>query len=130
MLAWLSGLNVELIAGGIVGLSMVGVVARNVIIGWAEARNKLKETEKSSVSLTTAMSISWDKDQIERAISAVERLAESHEVQLKYSEAIAKAQGILSDNFQQTTHMKLNELLERLDDMPQPNTRVTRPHRR
>lgn len=130
MLAWLSELNVELIAGGIVGLSMIGVVARNVIIGWAEARSKLREAEKTSGPLATAVALTWDKNQIERAIVAIERIAEAHEEQLKYSAVIAKAQGILSDNFQQTTHMKLNELLEKLDDAEVNHTRATRPHRR
>ena len=130
MLDWLAGLNAELIAGGVVGISMLGVIIRNAILGWAEARTKLKEAEKSMTPLTTAMAVTWDRDQIERSLQLLERIAEALELSLKHSEAIAKAQGVLSDQFQQTTHMKLNELLEKLDDMPQPNTRVTRPHKR
>lgn len=108
MLEWLAGLNAELIAGGIVGLSMVGVIVRNALMGWAEARTKLKETEKSLTPLTAAMGMSWDRDQIERAIQALERIAEAHE-------SVAESQGILSDNFQQSTQSKLDELLEKLE---------------
>jgi hypothetical protein len=130
MLEWLAGLNAELIAGGVVGLSMIGVIIRNAVLGWAEARTKLKASEASLGPLATAVAMGWDKNQIEVAIQALDRIAEALETNIRHSEAIAKAQGILSDSFQQTTHMKLNELLERLDDAQVNNTRTTRPHRR
>ncbi len=126
------GLTLELVASGIVGLVMAGIVARGAIMGFIEARAKMKETEKAAAAGPTIAIASaiWDKDQVERFLQIMERIAEVTENSARHTEAIAKAQGILSDSFQQSTQSKLNELLERLDDMPQPNTRVTRPHRR
>lgn len=123
MPAWLTSLNVEMIAGGVVGLSMLGVIIRNAIYGWVEARAKLKESEKNLAPIT-AMSVSWDRDQIERALQLFERMAEALELQCQHSEAIAEAQGILSDNFQQTTQSKLDDLLKKLDAaVPKPRTK-------
>lgn len=110
MLAWLAGLDVELIAGGVVGLSMVGVIARNAILGWAEAKNKIRDQERSIAPLTAALAVTWDRDQIERLLRHVESIGENMEI-------IAKSQSILSDQFQQSTQSKLNDLLEKLDDV-------------
>lgn len=125
------GLTLELVASGIVGLVMAGIVARGAIMGFIEARAKMKEAEKATAAgpYAAIASAIWDKDQVERFLQTVERIAEVMELQAVHSEAIAKAQGILSDSFQQSTQSKLNELLEKLDDIPMPNTRVARPHR-
>ena len=126
------GLTLELVASGIVGLVMAGIVARGAIMGFIEARAKMKETEKAvAASPTIAIaSAIWDKDQVERFLQIMERIAEVMENQAEHTASIAKAQGILSDSFQQSTQSKLNELLHRLEDIEMPNTRVTRPHRR
>lgn len=110
MLAWLADLDAELIAGGIVGLSMVGVIMRNVVLGWAEARTKIKDSEKAFGPLAAAIAVTWDRDQIERLLQISESIAENMEI-------IAKSQSILSDQFQQSTQSKLNDLLEKLDDV-------------
>lgn len=110
MLAWLAGLDAELIAGGIVGLSMIGVIARNALLGWGEARTKIRDTERAIAPLSAAMAVTWDRDQIERFLQIAESIAENMEI-------IAKSQSILSDQFQQSTQSKLNDLLEKLDDV-------------
>jgi hypothetical protein len=123
-------LTPELIASGLVGLLLVGVAARNAILGWYEARKKIRESEKTSTPFATALSLSWDKDQVERALQILERLAENMELQTKYSEAIARAQGILSDSFQQTTQSKLDHLLERIDHAEQTHPIRRRPRKK
>lgn len=108
MLDLFLGLNTELVAGALVGFTMLGVVIRNAIVGWREARTKLQESESSFKPLATAMAISWDRDQIERALQLLEAISES-------LEAISKSQGILSDQFQRSTQSKLNDLFEKLE---------------
>lgn len=104
-------LSPELIASGLIGLAMLGVVARNAIVGWAEARAKMKELERDP--MVTAMGMAWDRDQMERIIVALETIAES--------------QAIMSDNFQNTLQGKLADILERMDiaqsAMPKPRPR-------
>jgi hypothetical protein len=95
----LQSLTAEIIAGGLVGFIMLGVVIRNVLIGWREATNNSKGG--NSHAMTTALSVSWDRDQIDRA--------------LEYLETIAKSQSVLADRFQHTTHSRLDELMDKLD---------------
>lgn len=114
MLEMLKAIDPEYFAGALVGLAMLGAITRNFILGWYEAYGKIKEVEKSP--LTTAMSLSWDKDQIERFLQLMETIAECLEINATHTASIAKAQGIMSDKFQQTTQSKLDELLERLDN--------------
>lgn len=111
------GLTPELIASGLVGLVMSGIVARGAIMGFLEARAKMKESEKialTSPAVAIASAI-WDKDQVERFLQYMEHIGEVLEMQAKYTEQIARAQGILSDNFQQSTQSKLNDLLDILE---------------
>ena len=115
MLDLLTGLSPEIIASGIVGLVMAGIVARNAILGWYEANKKMKESDKAHSSMATAVSIGWDKNQIERALQTLEKIAECLEAQTLATGSIAKAQGIMSDQFQQSTQSKLEHILERLE---------------
>lgn len=123
------GLTPELLASGLVGLVMTGIVARGAIMGFIEARAKMREHEKSivvnpTVSLASAV---WDRDQVERFLQYIERIGEVLEMQANFTEAIAKSQGILSDSFQQSTQLKLNDLLEMLDkSKPGPRPRARR----
>lgn len=116
MLEYLKALTPEVVAGGFLGLATLGVVVRNLILGWAEARTKMREAEKSSMSpFTAVMSVAWDKNQVERALVALENMGELMAIQTKHMELVSKAQGIMSDQFQQTTQMKLTDILERMD---------------
>jgi biopolymer transport protein ExbB/TolQ len=115
MLEILQSLNGEMIAGGIVGLVMIGVAARNAIIGWHEAMRKVKAAETNTAPMVAALSVSWDRDQIERALQLLEKIADAIAANARYSEQISNAQKILADQFQQTTHEKLEDILERLD---------------
>lgn len=127
MLNLLSSLTAEVVASGIVGLIMLGVVARNVVSGWQEARKKMRESETSMNPLTTALSVSWDRDQIERALQALEDIAENLAQGAKASQEIAHAQGIMSDQFQQSTQSKLQDILKKLDQAEKaPRTRARR----
>lgn len=115
---FLRSLTPEMVAGALVGLATIGVVIRGLVLGWYQAQINIKANEKVTTSagpMATAISMSWDKDQVERALQALEQMAEALTIQLKYSEAIAKSQGILSDSFQHTTQEKLADILERLD---------------
>lgn len=115
---FLRSLTPEMVAGSLVGLATIGVVVRGLVLGWYQAQINIKANEKvvsSAGPLATAISMSWDKDQIERALQAIEQIAEALTVQVKHSEAIARSQGILSDSFQHTTQEKLADILERLD---------------
>lgn len=125
------GLTLELVASGIVGLVMAGIVARGAIMGFIEARTKMREAEKAAAAnpYTAIASAIWDKDQIERFLQLIENIGEVLELQAKHTEAIAKAQGILSDSFQQTTQSRLNDILERLDQAEAPKPRP-RPRRK
>lgn len=107
-MAWFADLDAELIAGGIVGLSMIGVIIRNALLGWADAKKRVVDNERALAPLSAAMAVTWDRDQIERLLQITESIAENMEI-------IAKSQSILSDQFQQSTHSKLNDLLEKLD---------------
>jgi uncharacterized protein YfkK (UPF0435 family) len=101
---------------------MAGVVARGAISGFLEARAKMRENEK--LAAATPFSIAgavWDRDQVERFLQMVERIGECLEM-------IAKSQGIMSDNFQQSTQSKLNDLLEMIEK-PKPKPRP-RPRRK
>lgn len=111
----LKSLTLEFVASGLVGLITLGVIVRSVLLGWAEARSKINTGNKNIGPIASALSMSWDKDQIERALQALESIAEAMDLQCKFTGAIAEAQGVMSDQFQQTTQSKLNELLDRLD---------------
>lgn len=112
----LGSLSSEYIAGGIVGLLMLGVLIRNVIGGFREAMKKYNESQKASLGpIASAMSISWDRDQIERALQALETIAENSQEQTRYMSAVSKAQGIMSDRFQTNTQDRLQDILTRLD---------------
>lgn len=130
MLDLLTGLGAEVVATGIVGLLMLGVVVRNVFLGWNEALKKMKAAESGMTPMATAVAIGWDRDQIERALQTLEAIAEALALNSKHAEAISKAQGILADQFQQSTREKLEDILERLDKAERDQTRpVTRSRR-
>lgn len=125
MLEILKSLDTEVIAGGLVGLTMVGLVVRNAVIGWYEARAKINENSKSMSpmgSIVTAMSLTWNKDQIERFLQVHEAISESLELLGRAAENIAKTQ---SDQFQQLTKSKLDDILKRLEEAEhaKPRTR-------
>lgn len=126
----LSGLTPELIASGLVGIVMAGIVARGAITGFIEARAKMREHEKVVSSNPFAVTGAiWDRDQIERFLQYIERIGEVLEMQARYTEMIAKSQGILSDSYQQSTQSKLNDLLEMLEKTeakPKPRQRTRR----
>ena len=129
MLGLLGSLTPEIIASGIIGFFMMGVVIRNVVVGWRDAQSKIREKERSSGPLSTAFSVGWNADQIERALQTLENIAENLALQVKHTEAISRAQGLMSDQFQQTTQSRLNDILERLDKAETKNP-VQRPSRR
>ncbi len=131
----LSGLTPELIASGLVGIIMAGIVARGAIMGFIEARSKMKEHEKNIVSSSNPFAVTgaiWDRDQIERFLQHIERIGEVLEMQARFTEMIAKSQNILSDSYQQSTQSKLNDLLEMLEKVeskPKPRPRPRRKSR-
>lgn len=127
MLESLMNLNAEVVAGGIVGFVMLGVVIRNVIIGWREAMRTTQTARPAA--MTQAFAVSWDRDQIERALQTLERIAEGISMNAKASEGISRAQAILADQFQQSTQEKLEHILERLDEAER-NRQASRPVRR
>jgi len=100
-------LGVEWVAGAIVGLLTFGTIARSAIHGWIESRKKLKEMESNVGPMRTALSISWDRDQIERALQALESMAKS-------SAIVAAAQALLSDKERTDAKETMEEILERL----------------
>lgn len=126
----LEDLSLEVIGSGLVGLIMVGVVSRNAILGFIEARSKMKDHEKNIQPFAAAMGLSWDRDQIERALQLLERISEVLELQAKHMEVVGRSQAILSDQFQQSTQSRLSEILGRLEEAemqqhprPRPRTR-------
>jgi len=116
---------------------MVGLIARNALFGWVEAKKKLSDNQSAVEALTTAVSLTWDRNQIERALQLLESIAHSLESQARNTEAIAHSlesqarnteaiahsEGILSDSFQQSTQSKLDDLLHRLDNVSAPKNR-------
>lgn len=115
MLELLKSLTPEAVTGIILGCTTLGIVTRSVFVGWTEARARLNSSAGSAGPLASAIALTWDKDQVERALQALEAIAEAMDLQCKFTGAIAEAQGVMSDQFQQTTQSKLNELLDRLD---------------
>lgn len=116
-------LTPEVIASGLVGIIMAGVIARNVLLGYVEGRAKLKETEKSAGPFMAAMGIGWDRDQTELVLQTLVRIAQALEL-------ISKSQ---IDKFQQTTQSKLEDILDRMDQAeaesakPKPRPRRRKP---
>lgn len=106
-----TSLSIEYIASGLVGLVMLGLMAKRLIEGYAEARKHM--ASQSANPIIQAMANTWDKNQQERFLQLLERLVLAAEVQ-------AKHQGALADRQQMDIQEKLDTLLERLDDMPVP----------
>jgi hypothetical protein len=124
-------LTPELIGSGLVGLVMSGIVARGAIMGFIDARSKMREHEKLGAGnpFTSVAGALWDRDQMERLMQLLERIGEALEMQSRYTEMIAKSQSILSDSYQQSTQSKLNDLLEMLEkaeSRPKPRPRARR----
>lgn len=100
----MQNLSIELIAGGLVGFFLFWKAVGQIAKGFQDA----SKTAKNIEPIATAVSISWDRDQIERAIQGIEG------IKLALVE-VAHIQKGLAD--QRTLNMdeKLDMLLEMID---------------
>jgi uncharacterized protein YbaP (TraB family) len=111
-MADLQSLSIEMIVSGIVGLITFGLIAKGVISGYREAQKHLK-SEASKNPIIHAMASSWDRDERTRFMELMERLVIAEEHQ-------AKAQTVLADQRQQDMSDKLDDLVERMKNLPSP----------
>lgn len=89
-------------------------------MAWREARKAKSEVINSppasstTSAIVSGVSMAWDRDQQERLLQLVDRM-------VRAQEKIALAQGVLADKQQLDMQDKLDELLERMDHMPDPH---------
>lgn len=104
----------ELIASGLVGLTMIGVVARNAFLGWYDARSKIKESEKAFPLSALPHVTTWDQAHVERFLNTFEEISNTLKSQVKFIEVISRSQELRSDQFQQSTQSRLDDIIDKL----------------
>lgn len=111
-------LNFDIILQGLTGL---------FILLWAfkEARKVKEETAKALSGsaaqknpMVAAIGMAWDRDQLERLLQLVERIAKAQEVQAAEVQKVAKAQEALANQQQIDLQEKIDALMGRLDHVP------------
>ena len=112
-------LNTDIILQGLTGL---------FILFWAfkEARKVKEETSKALTAspaqknpMVAAIGMAWDRDQLERLLQLVERIAKAQEVQAAEVQKVAKAQEALANQQQADLQDKIDRLMDRLGEQPE-----------
>lgn len=116
-----TSIDTELVASSLVGLVMIGVIIRNAILGWYEARIKMKTPGYDTASVTSVFT-SWEHDKIEEFLRLTKSIADN-------LTSIAQAQTIMADQFQKNTQDKLDDLFDQLENM-KPSARAKPTRRR
>lgn len=91
-----------------------------VLVGLREFMKARRETIKATAPnpMVAAVSMAWDRDQQERLLQLVERMVVAQEAQTKHLAGIHDAQEEIADKRQADMQEKLDELLDRMKDMP------------
>lgn len=112
----------ESVAGAVVGLTMLGVMIRNVITGWIDGQAKLRAGGTVGVSPTLALSI--ETQQAERFLALGEAMSRTLAALSEHCGVIAASQRLQVDQMEQATQAKLDELLARLEKAERAPRRV------
>lgn len=87
---------------------------------WRDARKARTDATKAVAPnpVVAAVSMAWDRNQQERLMQIMERMAKAQEEQASFMASIAQAQGIMVDKRQSDFQEKIDELLERMKRTP------------
>jgi len=110
-------------------LFIQGIAAVFLILwAWRDAAKARRDAAKAIAPnpMVAAMSMSWDRDQQERLLQIMERMAKALEAQAHYQKEIDKAQGIMVDQRQNEFSEKIDELLDRIRRGPMGSVRRRR----
>lgn len=116
-------LTPEGIGTGIAGLLIAGLIIRNAVRGWVEAKSQTSGIGSNTVAMVGAVSMQWDRDQRELLLQTLIRIADAHELQAQHQRDVADAAATLADRHRQNTEDKLGQILERLDQAEQEQRR-------
>lgn len=83
-------LSVELLVQGLIGLLVLLWALKDAV----PAYRAMRAASKSADPMVAAMSISWDRDQQERLLQLMERIAKANEVQAERQTALADQQRV------------------------------------
>ncbi len=106
------GIDSGLLVQGIVGILIAGWVARDALITYRATRKTLQQNP-----VVTGVSMAWDRDQQERFLQLIERLAEASEQQAELQREMAGAWSSMSDRQREDMHTKIERLLKALDSV-------------
>jgi hypothetical protein len=110
----LEGLSLEIIASGVAGLLIAGAALRAAIRGYAEGRQQASQVGANAAAMVSAVAIGFEKDQRDKIVHCVERIAAALEVQNKHLGEISESQAAQADRQRQDMDDKLNELLKKV----------------
>lgn len=113
-------LSIETIASGVVGLLIIGAIVKQAMGGWSEARKHIKA--EASNPIISAVAAAWDRDEKERLLVFVERIAVAVEKQ-------AGAQLDMVNQQTQDMREKIEWLIEEMKSKPRMPSR-RRPKRK
>lgn len=122
-------LTPDIIGYGLAGLLIFGLIVRNFVKGWFEARSQASSIGSNTAAMVGAVSIQWDRDQREIFLQTMVRIAVAQEMQAKHQEGVAQAAAALADKHRQHTDNQLEQILERLDKAEVEQDRPPRPRR-
>lgn len=114
----LQQLSIEMVASGIVGLVLFGMMVKRAIEGYIDTRRHMNSSNPNN-SMVTAMSVSWDRDQQERLLQMIERIADSLVRQADSQEQLVSRQ-------QHDMQTQLDYIVKRMDNLSGATRRTTR----
>lgn len=112
-----TGISLDNLASGFIGIILLGMIIKKMFDGYVEARQKIKDQAHNPIF--NAMAMTWDRDQQERFIQLIERMATASESQATSMEALVSRQ-------QQEMQNQINFLVETVTKMEKNSNRDAR----
>ncbi len=117
---WLDSLlPTEAISAAIAGLVLLGIIIRQAVKGWLDARAQAAAMGSNAAAMVGAVSIGFERDQRELMLQYLERIAKAQEEQAIRMKEIAGVQLSIADKHRIEQDEKLDEILARLDEAEQ-----------
>lgn len=107
-------LSRELVIQGLVGLFILLWAAKDALPTY-RAMKASAQSPSSTNTMVAAMSMSWDRDQQERLLQIMERIAHANELQAKNQTGMADTWSDMAEQQRRDMHERIDSLLKALE---------------
>lgn len=107
----------ELVVQGLIGLLLLLWAAKDALPTYRSMKNAAKTTSATSTTnaMVAAVSMAWDRDQQERLLQLMERIAAANELQARNQSGMADTWSDMADQQRRDMNERIDSLLKALE---------------